>query len=383
MFEFEQGPIRPPSEAQSLLIRATRNCPWNRCEFCHIYKEQKFQIRPVEEITRDIQKARDIADEIQEISSLHGHGGEINDEVVRTIYAQYSKFGESHRSVAAWLYFGGAQVFIQDANSLIMKTEDLVAVLTFLREKFPQITRITSYSRSKTLAKKTVAELRALHRAGLTRIHVGFETGYDPLLAYIQKGVTAKEHVEAGRKVVDSGISLCEYVMPGLGGKRWTREHAVESANTLNQINPPYIRLRTLCARADMPLYRKVESGEMELLSDDEVVQEIRLFVEHLNGIQSQLVSDHILNLLEEIEGRFPEDKKRLLAVIDRYLSFSVEERLVFKVGRRTGLYRRLEDLQNKERRLKVEQVIRRLEKEGGGAGKAEETIKSMMSHYI
>jgi len=381
MFEFEQGPIRPPSEAGSLLIRATRNCPWNRCEFCHTYKGQKFQIRSVDEIKEDIQKARDIADEIRQVSWRHGHGGGVNDEIIRIIFDQRSRYGESHRSVAYWLYFGGTRAFIQDANSLVMKTQDLVAVLTLLKEKFPQITRITTYARSKTLAKKTVGELRDLHRAGLSRIHVGLETGYDSLLAYIRKGVTAREHVEAGKKVMKSGISLCEYVMPGLGGKRWTHQHAVETARVLNQINPDHIRLRTLYVRSDMSLHQKVRSGEMELLDDDEVVQEIRLFIEHLNGIQSTLVSDHILNLLEEVEGHLPEDKEKLLAIIDRYLSLAAEERLIFAVGRRAGLYHRLDDLKDAANRLRVQQAIRRLEELG--SGKVEETIKSVMANYI
>lgn len=381
MFEFEQGPIRPPSEAQSLLIRATRNCPWNRCEFCHTYKGQKFQIRPVDDIKQDIQTARKMADEIRELSWRKGFGGAVNDEVVRTVFDRNSRYGESHRSVAYWLYFGGNQAFIQDANSLQMKTEDLAEVLTFLKENFPQISRITSYARSKTLAKKTVKELRTLHRAGLSRIHVGLETGYDLLLEYIRKGVTAKEHVEAGKNVVKSGISLCEYVMPGLGGKRWTREHAIQTARVLNQIDPDYIRLRTLYVRSDMVLHQKVQSGEMELLSDDEVVQEIGLFIKHLNGIRSYLVSDHVLNLLEEIEGQLPQEKVKLLAAIDRYLSLPTEEQLIFKVGRRAGLYRRLGDLEDAESRLKVQQVISRIQEKGHG--NVEETIKSIMANYI
>ncbi len=381
MFEFEQGPIRPPSEAKSLLIRATRNCPWNRCEFCHTYKGQKFQIRSVDEIKEDIQKARDIADEIGELSWRKGCGGEVNDEVVRTVFDRYSGYSDSYRSVASWLYFGGTQVFIQDANSLQMKTEDLIAVLSYLREKFPTINRITSYARSKSLARKTVKELKALYNAGLSRIHVGLETGYDPLLTYIRKGVTEKEHVEAGKKVVKSGISLSEYVMPGLGGKKWTREHAIETAKVLNQINPHYIRLRTLYVRSDMALYHKVQSGEMEVLGDDDVVHEIRLFIEHLNGIQSYLASDHILNLLEEVEGQFPHDKDKLLAVIDRYTSLPAEERLIFKVGRRAGLYRRLDDLRDEGTRVRVGQAISRLNEKG--SGNVEETLKSMMANYI
>jgi hypothetical protein len=130
-----------------------------------------------------------------------------------------------------------------------------------------------------------------------------------------------------------------------------------------------------------MVLHQKVQSGELELLDDDQVVEELRLFIEHLNGIQSYLVSDHILNLLEEIEGKFPQDKKRLLDTIDHYLALPAQERLLFVVGRRGGLYRRLDDLQNQEARLRVEQAISLLKEQG--EEKIEETIKSMMSNYI
>ena len=142
----------------------------------------------------------------------------------------------------------------------MVKTPDLIEILNYLKTQFPFITRITSYGRARTLAKKTVAELRELRQAGLTRIHIGMETGYDPLLELMKKGVTAQEQIQAGRNVVAAGISLCEYVMPGLGGTRWWREHAVETAKVLNQINPGYIRFRTLYVRQDMPLHQRVEN---------------------------------------------------------------------------------------------------------------------------
>jgi hypothetical protein len=169
--------------------------------------------------------------------------------------------------------------------------------------------------------------------------------------------------------------------MPGLGGKKWSREHAVATAETLNAINPGYIRLRTLCVRDDMPLYQKVRSGEMERLSEDEVVKEIRLFIEHLRGIQSRLASDHILNLLEEVEGSLPQDQSKMLGVIDRYLSLPDEERLVFKAGRRAGVFRRLDDLEDGAARARIDEAIHRLEKDS--PGKVEEAIQSIMANFI
>ena len=357
---FEQGPIRPPSEAQSLLIRATRNCPWNRCAFCYTYQGCDFELRSVEDVKEDIQAARDIADQIKELSWKMGEGGRVNRSVVAAVYSNEHLYGNSFRSVVTWLYYGGESVFLQDANSLILKTPDLVEILRFIKEKFPLVSRITSYCRSKTTKRKTLEELKQIREVGLSRIHIGLETGYDPLLEFMKKGVTAAEHVEGGRKVVASGISLCEYVMPGLGGDRWSREHAVETANALNQINPDFIRLRSLQVRRGTALYDRMEKGEFQPLGDEDVLTEIRLFIEHLDGIQSKLISDHIRNLLEEVQGNLSEDKDRMLATIDRYFSLPARDRMIYRLGRWQGLYRRLDDLADLDLYQRFEVIVDR-----------------------
>ena len=378
---FEQGPIRPPSEAQSLLLRLTRNCPWNRCEFCHTYKGQKFSLRTVEEVKKDIDTVSEIALELKALSWRVGEGGEITANLVRFVLQNPREYPDTFRSIVLWLYVGGKNVFLQDANSLVLKTDHVVEVLTYLRKKFPFVERITTYARSKTLSKKSVDELRSLHRAGLSRIHIGLETGYDPLLEVIQKGVTAEEHVIAGRRVKDSGISLSEYVVLGLGGKKMWREHAIETARVLSQINPDFIRVRTLKVLKTMPLYEKIARGEFVLMSDEEVVLEEKLLIEHLNGINSRFVSDHILNLLEEVEGKLPEGKEKMLAVIDQYLALSAEEKENFRLGRRAGIYRFLSDLQNPELHNEVEKAIKRIKDETPGG--IEAAISELMSSFI
>ena len=386
----EMGPIRPPSEAQSLLIRVTRNCPWNQCEFCHTYKGETFSIRSLEEVQKDIDQAKEIADQIRQLSWRMGQAGKVDQTVLRHFLSQPKAQNPAWQTVAGWLYFGGSQVFLQDGNSLMRKTGDLVAILRYLRIKFPSIQRITSYGRARTLAKKSVEELKELREAGLTRIHIGMETGYDPLLQYIKKGVTAEEHVTAGRSVVASGISLSEYIMPGLGGERWWREHAVESARVLNQIDPDFIRLRTLYVRKNMPLYQKVEKGEFVRPSDDQIVIEIRLFLETLDGIHSTVVSDHILNLLEEIQGRLPEDKEKMLALIDRYLAWPKKKRFQFRLGRRLGYLRNLDDLDDQNLLLRVDQIIQKVqrsirEEQGKDVPEQEieKEIQALMENYI
>ncbi|MBN1829357.1 MAG: radical SAM protein [Deltaproteobacteria bacterium] len=344
---FEQGPIRPPSEAKSLLIRVTRNCPWNKCAFCHTYRGAAFSLRTVEEVKKDVAAIVNVAGKIKERSRNMGFGGAINEAVVEALHKDPTS-RNTDCSVAAWLYFGGKSVFLQDADSLIAKTDDLIKILQVIKGQFPQIDRITSYCRSKTACRKSIEDFRRLREAGLSRIHVGFESGSDSVLQEVRKGVTAREHIEGGRRIRESGISLCLYVMPGLGGVSLSRDHAVETARVLNEINPQFIRLRSLAVKKGTVLHDLMEQGTFTPLDDDDVIREIRLLIDRLEGINSTVVSDHILNLLEELEGTFPKDKGKLLNCIDRYLSLSDDDRRIYRLGRRKGLYRSLDDLSDR-----------------------------------
>ncbi len=354
---YDLGPIRPPSEAYSLLIRVTRNCPWNRCKFCPIYKGAKFELRSVEEIKRDIDTAKAVHDEIIELADKSGN------DIRQTAATVYNGApNDASRNVALWMYAGGKNAFLQDANTLIMKTPGLIEVIKYLKETFPCIERITSYSRSKTASQKTLAELKDLHKAGLSRLHMGVESGYDPVLAFMDKGVTAAGHIAGGKNVVASGISLCTYVIPGAGGKKWWREHALETARVLNEINPDFIRLRTLTVQPRMLLYSDVASGEFVRLTDEEIVGEIKLMIEHLD-CRTQVVSDHMMNLLPEVEGRLPGDKEEILAVIGRFQALPPEDRDNYKLGRRLGLYERLDDLDDAARYEEVSRILTRIDK--------------------
>jgi len=335
----------------------------------------------VEEVKKDIDAVQGIVSEVKALSWRHGFGGEITAPLVNFILQNPLDETNGFRSVALWLYNGGENVFLQDGDNLILKPGQLVEILSYLKEKFPSIERITTYARAKTVSKKTIEELQDLSHAGLSRIHIGLETGYDFLLQYMKKGVTAQEHIDAGRKVKESGISLSEYVILGLGGKGMWREHATETAKVLNQINPDFIRVRTLKVLKTMPLFKKIEKGEFILLSDDEIVVEERLLIEHLEGIHSAFVSDHILNLLEEVEGKLPEEKEKMLAVIDRYRGLSQEEKANFRLGRRAGIYRSVDDLSNPELHRQVEQILRRIELEK--PDDIEKVLSDLMESFI
>ncbi|HEY3275674.1 MAG TPA: radical SAM protein [Syntrophorhabdaceae bacterium] len=378
---YEIGPIRPPNEAYSLLVRFTRNCPWNQCDFCHTYKGRKFEKRKLSDIKRDIDTIKAIEDDVHALSMSSGFEGRITEDLVDHIFGDPGR-NDCYKSVVAWLYFGGKNVFIQDANSLAMKPEIFIEALAYLKENFPSINRVTSYARARTIAKRlTVEDLKAMKAAGLTRLHIGLETGSNALLKQMNKGATKEEHVTCGKKVKEAGIELSEYIILGLGGRMMWRDHARQTADALNKINPDFIRIRTLKILKDMPLYDKVAKGEFHIPQDEEILLEERFLLESLEGITSEIKSDHILNLLEDVEGKLPEDKERMIAVIDRFLAMPAEQKLVYRFGRRAGMYRSLDDLKDELSYYRIKKAIREMEEKEPGS--VEKTLSLLLENYI
>ncbi len=257
---FEQGPIRPPNEARSLLLRLTRNCPWNHCRFCSAYKDRPFSLRPQAQIRQDILTARAMVDEIDALSHRLGAGGRVDDRVIGHIL-NAPGLSDSFRSVGLWRYYGTRACFLQDADNLVMPTDDLVASIAFLRQTFPEIRRVTTYARSKTVLKKSSLSLQRIRTAGLDRIHIGMESGCDAVLRLMKKGVTGDQHVAAGKRVLAAGMQLSEYIISGLGGRALSQPHAMETAAVLNRIDPHFIRLRTLRVPRRVALHEDLQSG--------------------------------------------------------------------------------------------------------------------------
>jgi len=370
---FEQGPIRPPSEAESLIIRAIRNCPWNKCLFCSIYKE-KFSWRTVEEIKEDILAMKEAKEKVLMYADRLGEA-EVTGEVIHLVYDQAPDLLQ----VALWLFKGGKNVFLQDGDAIVMPPDKLAEVLYFVREQFPSVERITTYGRSKTISRRTVEQLKMLKEAGLTRVHIGLDSGYDPLLKYMQKGVTAEEHIKAGLMVKEAGLSLSENVYLGLGGRQYWREHALDTAMVLSAIDPQFVRLRTFVPRKESLLMKYIENGEFQVQNDDGLALEERLLLQNFDGT-GYLASDHILNLLEEVEGQLPDAMEKSINIVNNYLNMSQEDREHFSLGRRLGLYRSLKDTDDPFLFYQVEEVKTSLKHRGKDL---EEFITECMANYI
>ena len=347
--EFEQGPIRPPSEASSLLIRVNRNCPWNRCTFCSIYKKQKFSLRPVQEVIRDIDTIRRIVDGLLDTGTTPG------------ALLNNRSPGEEQAFHAArnWLAGGMESIFLQDADGLVIRPENLVKILRHIKASFPGVKRITSYARSDSVARIGDETLKEIASAGLNRIHIGMETASDTILGMVRKGVTKEIHVTAGLKVKNAGIELSEYVLTGLGGREFSEQHALETADALNRINPDFIRFRTLHLPDKVNLYAAGEGFRYQWAPDLVLAKEIFTLIEHLDGITSCIKSDHSYNLFQEIDGILPRDKDTLLEVLRTFISMGPGQRVLFQVGKRSGHFLRLRDMGIPGRREEVEEICR------------------------
>lgn len=377
---FEMGPIRPPSEAQSILLRLTRNCHWNKCAFCPVYKNTQFSMRRPDEIKKDIETIAAIAGSIYRELDRQYPDRTDNSSVVRVI--KDMDFGHGiedgcARQVAFWIYHGMKSIFLQDADALVHRTGDLVEILELARKRFPFVERITTYSRARTISRKSMEDLKAIRGAGLNRIHVGMESGSDAVLDMINKGVTQEEQITAGRNVIAAGFELSEYFMPGVGGAEYSTENAVESARVMNAVNPTFIRFRSTIPVPGTPLSGMMAEGRWKPLTEQDTVREIRLFIEKLDGITSRVRSDHMMNLLEDIEGTLPGDRERMLGTIDRFLGMGRDEQESFIVGRRIGRYRTLADYAPSSEVEAIKREIR------DRFGSLEDGLREILSNFI
>jgi hypothetical protein len=243
-----------------------------------------------------------------------------------------------------------------------VQPDKLVAILEHLRRRFPTIARITTYGRAATIARRRPADLERLVAAGMTRLHLGLESGADEVLAAVCKGATSEELVEAGRAALTAGLELCFYVMPGLGGCELSEVHTRGTAQVLRAVasaapdkRPLVVRLRTTAVAPGTPLADRAAAGAFNLPDDVELARELRSMIEQAGDARFELRSDHALNLLPELEGSLPADAGRLQALLDEFLSLSPRERAEFALGARLGIYRRLADRRDTRLRAVLE----------------------------
>ena len=370
---FEICTIRPPTENASLTFRLTRNCYWNKCRFCPVYKMGAvFSRRSLDEVLRDIARAKalddlmreqgigspkytqsdysklpGLADEILQVAKKAGHdvqtrraAAELSADVDPRLAWFFSWFNDqpslqdSLAHVLTWRLAGGETCFLGDADGLILKPEFLATVVNEIKSRFPSIKRFTVYGRTRTAARqRSLADLRAMAAAGLNRVHFGVESGSDRVLAFMNKGESSAEHVEGCLKIKEAGLSCSVYIMPGLGGTELSEEHATETARVINAAAPDFVRLRTLEIFPQTPLEKALKDGEFEECPEEQIIRELRIMISGIH-VKTELLSDSASNLLD-LYGKLPEDRGRFLKIIDDYLALSDRNKRIFSFNAR------------------------------------------------
>ncbi len=333
---FRIGPIRPPSEAASLLLQVTQGCTWNKCKFCNLYRHTEFRAFSADSVKRDIDTLADFAETIRgychngawDLDGLNYHLGTIRSDAAR----------QSFYMAAKWILSGGENVFLQDGNTTALSSGRLADVLIYLKKTFPGIKRITSYGRAENLSRHSADFFAELKEAGLDRIHSGFESGSDQVLKLINKGTTSEQEITAGKNVRAGGIELSIYFMPGIGGKELSEENAEGTARVLNETDADFLRIRTGAVKPGTELYEDFRQGRYCLCSDDDKIREIRRVIELADGVGTRLVSDHMVNLLQDLQGSLAseKDREKMLALIDRYQLLPEEDRRAYQYLRRS-----------------------------------------------
>ncbi|MDD5021331.1 MAG: radical SAM protein [Endomicrobiaceae bacterium] len=276
MLNYQGTVIRPPSEANSLILQVTLGCSDNSCIFCPAYKDKKFKIKSIEEIERDI----------------------------KTAYQYYPDI---------------RKIFLADGDALIIPQKDLLIILNKILETFPAVIRISMYASVKSIELKTVEELKQLQSKKMSLVYVGFETGDKDVYQLIRKYGSPQKNVESILKLKQAGIKSNVTIILGLGGQRFSFQHAKNTADILNRSQPEQIAALTLMVAGNTPLYNMCKLKQFRLLKDFDVLKELKILLENLQDFKCLFFANHASNYIP-ISARFPKERQNLISMLNKII---------------------------------------------------------------
>lgn len=270
--------FRPPSEANSLILQATLGCSHNRCTFCGSYRTKQFKVKP------------------------------------------FNQFREEVEQLARKYKLRPHRIFLADGDAFVLTSTQLLEILNLLSKEFPDVKRISIYASGTNVQRKTDEELRDIRKAGLELIYIGLESGDDEVLKQVNKGITNDEHISMSLRLKQAGFTISPIIILGLGGKSKSEQHAVNTAATINVIDPPYLAALTLMLVPGTELYTQAQRGEFLSLDPVEILHELRLLLTGLTKLTNCVFrTNHASNYLP-LRGILSKDREQLLAAIDRVL---------------------------------------------------------------
>lgn len=269
--------FRPPSEAHSLLLQVTVGCSHNRCAYCDMYRDKQFSVKPFELVQRDLQEAKRAGPRFD-------------------------------------------KVFLCDGDALILSTEKLLRILNAIKTELPWARRVGVYGDTRSVGRKSVDDLRALREAGLGIVYHGVESGDDEVLTFIDKGGTRDECIATAKKLRENGITHSVIVLLGIGGTRWSQQHARNTASLLTAMDPPFVGALTTTIVPGTPLAALAERGEFELPSKFRMLEELRTMVADSDFSACRFSSNHASNYLP-LRSDLPRDKAEVVALLDAVIA--------------------------------------------------------------
>lgn len=215
----------------------------------------------------------------------------------------------------ARVYPNARKLFLLDGDALAIPQNNLITILDHINKKLPQINRISSYTNDFSIVSRTNVELAALRKRRLRVVYMGLETGSQELLSRCKKKSTVTGMISSIEKLKNAGISTDIMVLLGLGGKEKSKEHIIETAHTLNAMQPEFLAFLSLMLIPGTPLARDAENGRFQELSPAELLFELHEIITQLDLKRTYVRATHASNYLP-IEGRLPHDKDRILSTI-------------------------------------------------------------------
>jgi radical SAM superfamily enzyme YgiQ (UPF0313 family) len=278
MLEYSYPLYRPPAEADNIIIQATYGCSYNNCTFCSMYKTKSFEVRAIEDVFKDV------------------------DTLTHS-------------------YPDARKVFLADGDALALDTDYLLKLLSYLKQSFVKLGRVSLYASAQNILNKSSQELEALKENGLNLIYYGVETGSDTVLKKITKGVNQSEIIESLNKASDAGLKISATVILGMGGTKYSDEHTKESANIINATKVNYLSTLQLGLEEENQEKFYKHFTDFEMLDDTQLLQEQKKFLELLNPTNKIIFrSNHASNALH-LAGNLPREKERLIQELDHALS--------------------------------------------------------------
>lgn len=274
--QYDEPVFRPPGEANSVILQATTGCSWNRCAFCEMYTSKQFRIRTWEELQPEIQ----------------------------TLAKAYQRI---------------KKVFLADGNAFVIPAAHLITLLDEINEQFGRLQRVSAYALPKDIRAKTETELQAIRQRGLKLLYIGIETGDDALLQMTNKGETFDSTVEGIHKAHQAGLDTSLMIINGLGGKRYSEQHAIHSAHIINQLMPKFLSTLTLYLPYSLAYFQKKFKGTYQPQSVRELIEELKLFIQYLNTEHTIYRSDHVSNNVI-LKGTLSKDQPRLIKELEQSL---------------------------------------------------------------